>query len=169
VIVPGKGPTTAMKRSFPVVGRTRWDLLALICYPVFGLCLLPFLWRDRPLRFGGPSSNCGIWRNDAFNATASAASPLTKSSQRSSCPLRLPFSVTTTPSGESVITKGRPFINISRLRGFVRGVVMYHLFDFSRQLLARHGHQNRNDIIRNVCRHTTRVTGSIPVPLAKTE
>jgi hypothetical protein len=42
--------------------------------------------------------------NEAFKATASAASPLTRSSQRNSFPLRFPFSVSFKPSGDIATT-----------------------------------------------------------------
>src|SRR6202011_684935 len=45
---------------------------------------------------------------------AVAASPLTSPFQETPCPLRLPFSVSFTPSGESVTIYGLPSISISR-------------------------------------------------------
>src|SRR5438270_9211461 len=51
---------------------------------------------------------------DALRAAANAASPLTRSFQVSSRPRRLPFSVSFSPSGESVTMKGLPSTSISR-------------------------------------------------------
>src|SRR2546429_5754527 len=51
---------------------------------------------------------------DALRAADSAASPLRRSFQVSSRPRRLPFSVSFSPSGESVTMKGLPSTSISR-------------------------------------------------------
>src|SRR5947208_12279817 len=51
---------------------------------------------------------------DALRAAEGAASPLRRSFQVSSRPRRLPFSVSFSPSGESVTIKGLPSTSISR-------------------------------------------------------
>ena len=61
---------------------------------------------------------------EAFNAAASAASPLTKSRHRNSCPLRLPFKVSFNPCGETASTKARPSMVSSRFRVLSSRVVM---------------------------------------------
>src|SRR5204862_7208115 len=61
---------------------------------------------------------------DALRAAANAASPLTRSFQVSSRPRRLPFSVSFSPSGESVTMKGLPSTSISRFSCFLSFVAI---------------------------------------------
>lgn len=63
-------------------------------------------------------------RRDAFNAVASAASPLTRSFQSSSRPLRWPLRVSFSPSGVIVTTQGSRSSISSRRSGFSSRVVM---------------------------------------------
>ena len=79
--------------------------------------------RQRPLggrgRSAAPASPRGVHRDplrDAFSAVASAASPLTRSFHFSSWPLRAPFGVSFSPSGESASVNGLPSMLISRRR-----------------------------------------------------
>jgi hypothetical protein len=69
---------------------------------------------------GGFTAN---WPNDAFNATASAASPLMRSDQRSSWPFRFPLRVILKPSGDSATINARPLSVSSRFSVLSSGVV----------------------------------------------
>src|ERR1700761_2733389 len=57
---------------------------------------------------GAAAASAAKVPREAFNAVASAASPLTRSPQRSSCPLRLPLSVNFNPSGDTARMKVLP-------------------------------------------------------------
>jgi len=74
----------------------------------------------RLLAFAGRST---AWATEAFKATASAASPLTRSSHLSCSPFRLPFWVIFRVSGVRVITKALSLIFSSRFSVLVSGVV----------------------------------------------
>src|ERR1700722_5871816 len=79
----------------------------------------------RPARSARPgASSAAKLPREAFNAVARAASPLTKSPQRSSCPLRLPLSVNFNPSGDTARMKVLPPRVSSRFRVLSSRVVM---------------------------------------------
>src|SRR5690606_35659433 len=76
--------------------------------------------RGAGTRARSPVQSC----TEACNAAASAASPLARSRQASSTPLRRPFSTSLSPWPSMVSVYGRSSIWISRRSGFSRGVVM---------------------------------------------